>query len=79
MPNLIKFNLERALAGDPVVTRDEREAKFLFYDELTKNDDNVVLIVIRNKESWSEIWLNRNGKITDDQEKPYDLFMKPKT
>jgi hypothetical protein len=67
-----QFNLERALAGEPVITRDGREVT-----QLTKFDTifcNPIFGVVDGRvESWF-----RDGSYTEDETTSFDLFMKPK-
>lgn len=66
------FNLERALAGDKVVTRDGREVT-----QLTKfdcEDDCLAGVLENNAKTW-----RANGRYTKYEETCLDLFMAPKT
>lgn len=75
MQNLKPFNLERALAGDPVVTRDGRPVTQLTYFRARNTTYKLIGVVDDDVESWSdrgETW--SKGGITNS-----DLFMAPKT
>jgi len=67
------FNLEKALAGEPVVTRDGRPVKIAGYNEQARNDYSVL--------GWVNglvfVW-HRNGKRAGClHESDNDLFMAP--
>lgn len=80
MKNLKPFNLEEAMNGAELVTRDGRQARFLY---LLKNDrfqDRVLIIV--NDDDNREILRQHmvNGRYySENIETCHDLFMKPKT
>lgn len=67
------FNLERAIAGDPVMTRDGREVRFIAYAPQLRSHSRVLvsigdlLLPVSELGLWGEV---RNK---------YDLFMDPKT
>ena len=67
--NMIKFNLERALAGDKVVTRDGREVT-----QLVKFDSGNQLCLYGVTRNMIRAWYG-NGK--EDGDKRHDLFMAP--
>jgi hypothetical protein len=65
------FNLEKALAGEPVVTRDGRKIKDLhFFHTLTR--DCKLYGVINNSVM---AWTNEGHWLSTGQEQPEDLFM----
>ena len=68
------FNLERALAGDPVVTRDGREVTEIYYFETCIKPYPVAAIsngIVR-------VYTKRGSALADDVPDPLDLFMAPK-
>jgi hypothetical protein len=65
------FNLERALAGDPVITRDGRPVTQLTLFTNTKTYPLVGVV-----EGVIKAW-KTNGKYFNGQEWSYDLFMPP--
>ena len=69
-----KFNLERALAGDPVITRDGQEVTQLVKLDGVKHNENVVGVFDGEIHFWTI-----EGKFDNRlKETPFDLFMKPK-
>ena len=72
---MIKFNLEKALAGDKVVTRDNREVSQIVEFKGTANGYTLYGVVGDEVESWKEC-----GRFLAlmDSDNPYDLFMAPK-
>jgi hypothetical protein len=68
-----KFNLERALAGEPVITRDGREVTRLTYFKEARNQYNLVGLLDGVVWGWDE-----NGTSIVGYETISDLFMKPK-
>jgi hypothetical protein len=67
-----KFNLERALAGEPVCTRDGREVTQLVnFDTIFFNP--IFGVVDGRVESWF-----KDGSYSESETTPFDLFMKPK-
>lgn len=71
MTNLIPFNLERALAGDPVVTREGKQVAEIHYFKTV----NSLYAVIDNL----LISFYTCGNYSLNKEYPDDLFMAPKT
>jgi hypothetical protein len=67
------FNLERALAGDEVVTRDGLKVKQLTYFECATNEKSPLIAVLNKQLKFYEL----NGTHHYGQEE-FDLFMKPK-
>lgn len=71
--NLKPFDLQAALAGKPVVTRDGRAVKIAGYNVNAKEAEDALL-------GWAndvpKQW-NANGKWLSDSENPADLFMAP--
>ena len=65
------FNLEEALAGKPVVTRDGREVTEIHYFKTDKSSYPLGAVIGGNT-----TWFKLNGKQNDDPESDYDLFMK---
>jgi hypothetical protein len=79
MTNLKPFNLERALAGDPVVTREGRKVRIMCFDRKTNNSHKIVALVENNSFETCETF-DENGKYTQlDEESTFDLFMVPKS
>ena len=68
-----KFNLERALAGEAVCTRDGREVTQLNYFEAPKDLFTVGGVLDRELYLWQT-----NGRFSETKEDSRDLFMKPK-
>ncbi len=77
-PKLIPFNLERALAGDPVVTRDGRKILEFAYLKTRKKFNLLALVeIVDNSELKA---FDDDGKFCLHPKEPeYDLFMLPKT
>lgn len=69
------FDLERALAGDPVVTRDGREVPWLAYCHEAHVSQRVVALIKGSREL---DFFNTNGRATPYAEHKNDLFMAPK-
>lgn len=71
---LIPFDLERALAGDPVQTRGGIRAEQLFhFDKVICEDERVAAVIEGVLQTYYE-----NGKMFETKESPLDLFMAPK-
>jgi hypothetical protein len=68
-----KFNLERALAGDPVCTRDGREVTRLF---LVDVDSKYKLVGVVKKSLVR--WTDKGYFLDITNKSENDLFMKPK-
>lgn len=69
-----KFDLERALAGEPVVTRDGREVTEIHFFETCTKGYAVIAIIEGDKFGFTN-----NGYYLDNSTKHrLDLFMKPK-
>lgn len=66
------FDLKRAMAGEPIVTRDGREAKLIKYDG---NDSDC--FVVKTEIEGHNKWFYVNGRYVDHGETPLDLFMAP--
>lgn len=73
--NLKPFNLERALAGDPIVTRDRRKVIEFYYFKKA-NQDNLCFAYLIEGEDIPTI-LRKNGE--HRLEDPRDLFMLTQT
>ena len=71
------FNLERALAGDPVVTRDGREVLELYHFKHIKerNGYESIYALIENRDE-PNVYFARGNYKDDDDASNYDLFMK---
>jgi hypothetical protein len=68
-----KFDLERALAGDLVCTKDGNEVTQLTYFRETKDLFSVVGVLEGEVCGWQT-----NGRFLETKESSKDLFMKPK-
>jgi hypothetical protein len=68
-----KFNLERALAGEPVCTRDGREVTQLTYFRETEDLFSVGAVLDKEVYLWQA-----NGRFLQTKEDSKDLFIKPK-
>ena len=69
-----KFNLERALAGEPVITRDGREVTQLAQFDMKQGKQCLIGVLDYDLERWTvegNYFLNKT-------EAQGDLFMKPK-
>lgn len=71
-----EFNYERAKAGDPVCTRDGRDARIVCWDIKCKAFQLVVAIADEYAEEFVLVY-NKDGKITGGAGNTLDLFMKP--
>lgn len=71
-----KFDLQRALAGEPVETRDGRRVLQLAHFPMLEEDQRV--IVALDGQTSTDCYYE-NGVYLPDKESPYDLFMAPKT
>lgn len=71
------FDLERAKAGEPVVTRDGKDVRILCFD---MNNNPFSIIALVNHVEFEEDWrFTINGSFNyDNTDSDYDLFMKPK-
>lgn len=74
-PQRISFNLERALAGDPVVRRDGVKVS----EVLRFKGGNVLKPVVSLSENGGFFLHNEDGKLFGDEPDMRDLFMAPKT
>ncbi len=71
------FNLEKALAGEPVVTRDGRKVIEIYcFDFNGKNIATPVVAYIEQADALE--CFDKNGKWLDYRESDEDLFMAPK-
>lgn len=68
------FNLEEALAGKPVVTRDGKPAKIVGHNPEAESHYALVGWVEKRVKSWSI-----EGKYVDNIQHNTDLFMAPET
>lgn len=82
----IPFDVERAKKGDPVITRDKREARIICFDRVGHTQLSIVALVFKSyKETGSadkeECYLyDIEGRLdgnTVNGGLPLDLFMKP--
>ena len=67
------FNLERAKAGDPVITRDGRKARFLYHANINRQTSEhlIFLIICDENHEWSSMF-DIDGHIYRESE-DYDL------
>ena len=73
-----KFNLEKAMAGAPVVTRDGQKAVIVKdFDTTEAYGDFVIVVNIDGKAQAFEIWNDGRYYTTKGEESVYDLFMAP--
>lgn len=68
-----KFNLERALAGDPVVTRDGRKVTEVYQFKSYEGDYPVYAVINNAITSHT-----KSGEYNEKDGHPLDLFMAPK-
>lgn len=68
-----KFDLERALAGEPVITRDGREVTEIHLFKTVKTDYPLIVVVGGDNHEYTE-----EGKFNINVSSNDDLFMKPK-
>lgn len=70
------FDLARAMAGEPIVTRDGRKARFVAHvPELTSKGARV-LVLVSGDDHVSYYW--ETGFYEQHEQSEYDLFMAPK-
>ena len=69
------FDLEAAKAGEPVCTRDGREARIICFDRI---GNLPIIALVKNREGEIVYYYYNNGRDNkEDVEKDYDLLMKP--
>lgn len=69
------FDLEAAKAGEPVCTRDGREARIICFDRI---GNLPIIALVKNREGETVYYYYNNGRDNkEDVEKDYDLLMKP--
>lgn len=74
------FDLEKALAGKEVVTRDGREAKVVFFSEFKEQYPVLVVIKYEAPQVWMCDWFTREGSESFyNKGSGKDLFMSSKT
>jgi hypothetical protein len=73
--SLIPFSLERALAGDPVITRDGR--KVIRFAHFTEDEKWPIVFFVKGESG--KISANPEGEVTGFSKDNLDLFMAPKT
>ena len=69
------FNLERALAGDPVVTRGGKKVVSI---QLIRDEFEQPRPLMVREESGQVFWLYKNGRDLYNLDGAYDLLMAPK-
>jgi hypothetical protein len=77
MTNLKPFDLEKALAGEPVVTREGEKVKIVYVSKKDKTYQVLGIIFDKITDEEDTYWFTKEGKDLDGGE--YDLFMAPKT
>ena len=71
-----KFNLERAFAGDPVVTREGHKAVIVKEVGAREDFGDILVIVFENgKPELLEVWDNGKRFVDPKENSMYDLFM----
>lgn len=68
------FDLDAAVRGEPVVTRDGEKVTELYYFKTTNETRKLCAVIEGNI-----VWFDDVGKINGAQEFGYDLFMASKT
>lgn len=69
------FDLEVAKAGNPVCTRDGREARIICFDRI---GNLPIIALVKNREGETVYYYYNNGRDNKENvEKDYDLLMKP--
>lgn len=71
-----KFDLERALAGDPVITRDGRKVLQLVYFSMAEKESKILALL---EIGGSPASFFKDGKYIAGEEHDVDLFMAHKT
>lgn len=74
-----QFDLEKALAGDPVITREGEEALNIFYSKELENNGKELCVIVVLK-SGCVLKYRKNGTLNDDyvEGEGLDLFMAQK-
>lgn len=73
--NFKPFDLEAAKAGEPICTRDGREARIICFDRI---GNLPIVALVKNREKEDVYYYHNNGRDNKiDEEKDYDLLMKP--
>lgn len=73
--NFKPFDLEAAKDGEPVCTRDGREARIICFNRI---GNLPIVALVKNGEREDVYYYHNNGRDNKiDEEKDYDLFMKP--
>lgn len=73
--NFKPFDLEAAKAGEPICTRDGREARIICFDRI---GNLPIVALVKNGEHEDVYRYHNNGRDNkNNEEKDYDLFMKP--
>ncbi len=70
------FDLARAMAGEPIVTRDGRKVKFIAYVPELKLADERVLVLVEGDDHVS--YSCETGEYMKKEKSKHDLFMAPK-
>lgn len=70
------FDLARAMAGEPIVTRDGRAVKFVAHVPELKSDDERVLVLVEG--DYHVSYFCETGEYMKKDKSKYDLFMAPK-
>ncbi len=75
------FDLEAVMRGEKVITREGKEAKFVFRSPI-KSEKRALLFVYKfSDDEWHSIWCGINGKYfpASNEEYKLDIVMLPKT
>ena len=65
------FELEKALKGNKLITKNGLEAKITFHDKESES----LLVVISEEDGLEAVWYDEFGKMQTDRDEDYDLFM----
>lgn len=74
--NLKPFDIEKAKEGKPVCTRDGRSARIVCFDRIGISRLPIIALV-KNGEHEDVYFYHNNGRDNGNEEKDYDLLMKP--
>ena len=71
------FNLERAKAGDPVITRDGRKARFLYHANINRQTSEhlIFLIICDENHEWSSMFDIDGHIYRESEDSDLDLHM----
>ena len=73
-----KFNLEKANAGEPVVTKDGRDVRIVCFDHKSMGKSYTIVALVNKGDYEENLTYTNDGKFNSDTiDSNYDLFMKP--